>query len=361
MDRRGQIHLPPDVVEVRIVAAVRPQRDVDARRDHLREDAHARDAHAHSERRGRAMHDVRPSPGQQRHLCRVGADHVDERRPVVQDPQPLEVLARRATPGVSAERTRVCVAERRMRREDHAAPVRDGLAGDEQLVGGGAHAGQGDRTPHPGPRPPERQRRDDPLLSADARGGVAGGHLGMRRAIPGDLAQRAAEAHPLDDRRLALHLEVATEIGERGRPVADHLEAREHRRRIVVVRAHGGPVRQPLVVLALLRPGIRNRASSEVLRDVRVGVDEAGRDHAAARVDRASGPVSGRKVSGAADLLDLAVPDGNRAVEQDPALRVHGDQHAPGHQQVDRIPVRRHVPLLAQAAIVAVGPATIRA
>ena len=166
--------------------------------------------------------------------------------------------------------------------------VRQRLGADEQVVAGGAHARDADATPGMRARAAERQGVHHPFEAAQGLVRVAGPDGLVRRAVPRDLGQHAAQPDPLHDRGLALHLEVPAEVGEGGRAVADHLEAGERRRRVVVLGRHVRPVRQPLLVLALLGPRVGNGAAAEVLRDVRVGVDEPGRDGAAAR-HRSSG------------------------------------------------------------------------
>ena len=151
-------------------------------------------------------------------------------------------------------------------------------------------------------------RVGDQAAHADLLGGVGDGRRRMRRAG----------------------------LEEAGRAVADHLEAGEHRARVLCLVVDGVQERHEEAGLDVAkRHRVAERAPREVEGDVRVALDEAGMHDRAARVDDAVGPVLLEDRRRRADGHDVTAVDRDGAVGVDVAVVVHRQDVAVRDDEID--------------------------
>ena len=159
----------------------------------------------------------------------------------------------------------------------------------------------------------ERQRLVGRLLHAPA----------LAVEVPRPAAEDRAHPDLLDHVGDGGHVEQRAGLAERGGAGADHLDAGELRRRLLLLRRDRGVQRQqPVGQVARHRDVVEHQPAAEVLGQVDVGVDEARHHDAPASVDDAVRRSRRAHRRGGPDLDDVAAVHEHRAVGQDPALAV---------------------------------------
>ena len=201
--------------------------------------------------------------------------------------------------------------------------------GDRELVGERAAASQQCRVGRV-----RRVRIDggaDGRVAAPARGAVAGAGEDVveRRAVDrGDEAREAfaeerAAADLLDG--VAHGVLEHVHVEERGAAVADELKAREARGVADALRRERRLGGEDVVLKPLHEREVVGVAAQDAHGDVRVAVDEAGEDHGLSEVADGLGGMAGAEIGGGADVGDFGSGDKDRAVAEDVARGVLGD------------------------------------
>jgi hypothetical protein len=185
----------------------------------------------------------------------------------------------------------------------------------------------------------ERPRRSADV-ALDAHRTVVGGLLALRETVglvPDErVAEQGADADQLRRAGRGRGLERRPCLHEAGRPVADHLERREHDREVLLLVVHGVVEGQlERVEDLVLGDQVGEGAAIRVECRVEMAFDEPGMDRPTARVDRALRATSGRHLGIATDGHDVTPPDRDRAILDEAALVVHRQEVAVPDQQVD--------------------------
>ena len=228
------------------------------------------------------------------------------------------------------QRDAVARASRRVRGEVHHAPA-DAVA-----------LGQGPRPLHERGRARAEAQQQRPRADPSARPavhrlehrlvqpeGVAGRLLHGPRSrgeVPGPPSEHRPHADGLDRVRDRRHVEERARLAERRRPGPDHLDAGEEGGHLLLLRGdHGVERDQPVREVPVDGDVVEEEAPVQVLREVHVGVHEAGEHDAAPAIDDAGGRARRAHGPGRPDLDDVPAVHQDRAVGQDPAVPVQRD------------------------------------